>query len=182
MRKSHPNLCHGFLISQSLHIIITKLLMARLDSPRGTLGLFPLGPFIYLNFPYLPFAAQNLIHDLRILLKGESCWLFCHSVIWCLHFLNRGFVRQRYGNLWGHVRCFQSKVGYSYTNKYTADFKSQNLLTKWTLKWSNINCETSNKNGALLNDLMSSREFFMILFTILITFSRNEHIFHTFRI
>lgn len=73
MRKSHPNLCHGFLISQSLHIIITKLLMARLDSPRGTLGLFPLGPFIYLNFPYLPFAAQNLIHDLRILLKGESC-------------------------------------------------------------------------------------------------------------
>lgn len=45
--------------------------MARLDSLCGTPGLFPL--FVYLNFSYLPFAEQNLIPDLGILFKEESC-------------------------------------------------------------------------------------------------------------
>ena len=45
--------------------------MASLDSPCGTSGLFPFGIFVFLNFPCLPFTAQNLIPDLGISFKEE---------------------------------------------------------------------------------------------------------------
>lgn len=82
MRESHPILCHPrFLLSQFSHIMVTTLLVARLGSSCGTLGLFPLGLFVYLHFPYLLFTAGNLIPDLGTLFKEESCGL-CYSVIW----------------------------------------------------------------------------------------------------
>lgn len=61
-------------LQPSQHISVTKLLIARLGASCPTLGQFP--PSVLLSyFLLLPFAAQNLIPDLQLLLKEEFCKL-----------------------------------------------------------------------------------------------------------
>lgn len=80
--------------------------------------------------------------------------------MWCCGFPRTGSLH------WGIETCditpsaFNQRWVNKFRYKHRANFKMQNLLTKWCSQWSNINCEISNKNGPLINNLKSSKEFF----------------------